>query len=312
MNKNSKIFIAGHNGLVGKSIVDKLKSKNYQNLICVNKNQLDLRDQNKVKKFFKKHKPEYVFLAAAKVGGILSNINNKAEFIYDNLLIQNNVIHFSYINGVKKLIFLGSNCIYPKQLNRPLKESDLIYGNFEKSNDAYAIAKIAGIKMCQSYNQQYKTNFLTLIPASIFGGNDKFDIRNSHFLTSLINKVLELKYKKKKELVIWGNGEPKREVIYQTDVALACIYFMKKKRIKHDVINIGTGQEFKIKEYLKFIIKIINPNHKFRIKYDKTKPNGIKRKILNSNIAKNYGWKSNLAIIKNLKKTILYFSKKYY
>ncbi len=309
MNKKSKIFIAGHNGLVGKSIFQKLKNDEYQNLLYLDKKRLDLRNQLEVNNFFKKNKPEYVFLVAAKVGGILTNINNKAELIYDNILIQSNVIHASYIAGVKKLIFLGSNCIYPKKLNRALKETDLIYGDFEKTNDAYAIAKVAGLKMCQSYNHQYKTNFLTLIPASIFGGNDNFDSQNSHFLTSLINRSIDLKLKKKKFFLVWGNGEPKREVIYQEDVALACIYFMKKKELKHDLINIGSGYEFKIKDYVNFIIKIIDPKHKFKIVYDKKKPNGIKRKLLNSKIAKNYGWKPKFSLIDSIKKTILTYNK---
>ena len=309
MNKKSKIFIAGHNGLVGKSIFQKLKNDEYQNLLYLDKKRLDLRNQLEVNNFFKKNKPEYVFLVAAKVGGILTNINNKAELIYDNILIQSNVIHASYITGVKKLIFLGSNCIYPKKLNRALKETDLIYGDFEKTNDAYAIAKVAGLKMCQSYNHQYKTNFLTLIPASIFGGNDNFDSQNSHFLTSLINRSIDLKLKKKKFFLVWGNGEPKREVIYQEDVALACIYFMKKKELKHDLINIGSGYEFKIKDYVNFIIKIIDPKHKFKIVYDKKKPNGIKRKLLNSKIAKNYGWKPKFSLIDSIKKTILTYNK---
>ncbi len=309
MNKKSKIFIAGHKGLVGKSILQKLKDDKYENLIYLDKKRLDLRNQLKVNNFFKKKKPDYVFLVAAKVGGILTNINHKAEFIYDNILIQSNVIHASYLYGVKKLIFLGSNCIYPKKINRPLKETDLIYGDFEKTNDAYAVAKVSGIKMCQSYNLQYKTNFLTLIPSSIFGSNDNFDQKNSHFLTSLINRSIKLKLRKKKKFVVWGNGEPKREVIYQEDVALACVYFMKKKVLKHDVINIGTGFELKIKDYIKLIFKMIEPKHKFKIIYDKKKPNGIKRKILNSSVANNYGWKPKFSLIDSIKKTISTYTK---
>jgi len=308
MNKNSKIFIAGHNGLVGKTILEILKKEKYKNLLYIEKNKLDLRNQLKVNRYFDKNRPEYVFLLAAKVGGILTNINQKAELIYDNILIQSNIIHASYKTGVKKLLFLGSNCIYPKKLNRPLKETDLNFGDFEKTNDAYAVAKVSGIKMCQSYNYQYKTNFLTLIPSSIFGSNDHYNENNSHFLTSLINRLIEFKFNKKKNFLIWGNGEPKREVIYQDDVALACIYFMKKKKLRHDIINIGSGYELKIKNFLHILLKIIKPKKKFNIYFDKKKPNGIKRKVLNSKIAYSYGWKPKFTLLEGLKRTIKSYS----
>ncbi len=290
MNKNSKIYVAGHNGLVGSAILRMLKKKGYKNILVRSKLSLDLTDQLKVFKFFKKYRPDFIFLAAAKVGGIYSNNKYRADFIYSNLTIQNNVIHAAFQNKIKNLIFLGSSCVYPRNCKQPIKEKYLLSGKLEKTNDAYAVAKIAGIKMCESYNLQYKTNYKCIMPTNTFGPNDNYDSLNSHFLPAVIKKVHELKKKNKKKLVLWGNGRAKREVIYVDDIADACIHFMKKK-VKENVINIGTGKDYTINTYAKLIIDLICPGKKIKIIYDKTKPNGTPRKVLDISLAKKYGWK---------------------
>ena len=290
MNKNSKIYVAGHKGLVGSAILRKLKEKGYKKIITRDKSKLDLTNQLKVNQFLKKHKPDFIFLAAAKVGGIYSNNRFKADFIYSNLSIQNNVIHSAYLNNIKNLIFLGSSCVYPRNCPQPIKEKYLLDGKLEKTNDAYAIAKIAGIKMCESYNQQYKMNFKCIMPTNTFGPNDNYDNLNSHFLPALIKKIHNIKKNKKSKLVLWGNGLAKREVVYVDDIADACIYFMRKK-IKENVINIGTGKDYTIKTYAKLILNLICPQKKVRVIYDKTKPNGTPRKVLDISLAKKYGWK---------------------
>ena len=301
INKNSKIYVAGHNGLIGSAILRKLKDKGYSNIIYRSKKQLDLKSQAKVLNFLKKQKPNFIFIAAAKVGGIYANNKYKAEFIFDNLSIQSNLIHSAYLTGIKNLIFLGSSCVYPRNCKQPIKESYLLTGELEKTNDAYAIAKIAGIKMCESYNYQYKTNYKCLMPTNTFGPNDNYDTLNSHFFAALIKKSHQLKLNNKNELKLWGNGKAKREVIYVDDIADACIYFMKKK-IKETVVNIGTGNDYTIKEYAKKILSQIIPNKKILIKYDFRKPNGTPRKVLDVSLAKKYGWcsktKLNEAILK--------------
>ena len=229
INKNSKIYVAGHNGLVGSAIVRKLKKKGYTKIIVRDKSNLDLTNQSKVYQFIKKQKPDFIFIAAAKVGGIYSNDKYRADFIFNNLSIQNNIIHGAFSNGVRNLIFLGSSCVYPRNCPQPIKEKYLLDGKLEKTNDAYSIAKIAGIKMCESYNAQYRTNFKCIMPTNTFGPNDKYDTLNSHFLPALIKKIHNLKVGKKSRLVLWGNGLAKREVIYVDDIADACIFFMKKK-----------------------------------------------------------------------------------
>ena len=310
INKNSKIFVAGHNGLVGSAIVRKLKSKGYKNIITINRSILDLTNQNKVLNFLKKKKPKFIFIAAAKVGGIYSNNKYKAEYIYSNLSIQNNLIHAAFKCNIKDLIFLGSSCVYPKLCKQPIKEEFLLNGKLEKTNEPYAIAKIAGIKMCESYNYQYKTNYRCLMPTNTFGPNDNYDPLNSHFFPSLIRKIHNLKNKKSKNLVIWGDGSPKREVIFVDDIADACIFFMKKK-IKQTLINIGTGKDYTIKEYAFLINKIINPEKKLKIKLDKTKPNGTPRKVLNVKLAKNYGWEAKTDIKSAIKITYKDYLKKH-
>tara|TARA_B110000971_G_C19980256_1_gene487003 strand:+ start:575 stop:1516 length:942 start_codon:yes stop_codon:yes gene_type:complete len=308
---NSKIYIAGHKGLVGSAILRKLKKKGYKKILTADKSKLDLTNQFKVHNFLKKEKPKFIFIAAAKVGGIYSNKKYPAEFIYNNLIIQNNIIHSAYLCNIKDLIFLGSSCVYPRLCKQPIKEDYLLSGPLEKTNEAYAIAKIAGIKMCESYNLQFKTNYKCLMPTNTFGPNDSYSVLNSHFFPSLIKKIHDIKVNDKKELIIWGDGSPKREVVYVDDIADACIYFMKKK-FKETIVNIGTGRDYSIKEYAKIILNLILPNKKIRIRYDKSKPNGTPRKVMDVSLAKKYGWRSKIDLKEAIKLTYIdYLSKNY-
>ena len=309
INVKSKIYVAGHNGLVGSAILRKLKLKGYKNVIFRSKKQLDLTNQKHVQKFLKKNKPDFIFIAAAKVGGIYSNDKYRAEFIFDNLSIQLNLIHSAYLCGVKDLIFLGSSCVYPRNCKQPIKESYLLTGELEKTNDAYAVAKIAGIKMCESYNIQYKTNYKCLMPTNTFGPNDNYNALNSHFFPALIKKVHDLKLNNTKELTLWGNGLAKREIIYVDDLADACIHFMKKK-FKESAINIGTGKDYSIKQYAKLILNQIIPQKNIKIKYDSSKPNGTPRKVLDVKLANKYGWKSKTKLEEAIVKTYQNFLKK--
>ena len=302
INLKSKIYVAGHKGLVGSAIIRKLKKKGYKNIIFRSKKQLDLKNQKKVYSFLKRNKPDFIFIAAAKVGGIYSNDKYRAEFIFDNLSIQANIIHSAYLCGIKNLIFLGSSCVYPRNCKQPIKESYLLTGELEKTNDAYAIAKIAGIKMCESYNIQYKTNYKCLMPTNTFGPNDNYDTLNSHFLPALIKKVHDLKLNNKKELILWGNGLAKREVIYVDDIADACIFFMKKNFFG-TILNIGTGKDFSIKQYAKIILNQIIPKNKIKIRYDLSKPNGTLRKVLDIKLANKYGWKPKIKLDEAITKT---------
>lgn len=308
INIYSKIYVAGHKGLVGSAIIRRLKKKGYKNIIYRTKKQLDLKNQKKVLNFLKVQKPDFIFIAAAKVGGIYSNNKYKAEFIFDNISIQSNLIHSAYLNGIKNLIFLGSSCVYPRDCRQPIKESYLLTGELEKTNDSYAVAKIAGIKMCESYNYQYNTNYKCLMPTNTFGPNDNYNILNSHFFPALIKKSHQLKIKNQNELILWGNGKAKREVVYVDDVADACIYFMKKKT-RESLINIGTGEDYTIKEYAKKILKQIIPNKKISIKYDLKKPNGTPRKVLDINLAKKYGWYPKTNLNDAISKTYNHFLK---
>ena len=302
INKNSKIFVAGHNGLVGSAIVRKLKNKGYKKIITETKFNLDLTNQIKVFNFFKKKKPDFIFIAAAKVGGIYSNNKYKADFIYSNLSIQNNIIHSAFRCKIKNLIFLGSSCVYPRLCRQPIKENYLLNGELEKTNEPYAIAKIAGIKMCESYNYQYRTNYRCLMPTNTFGPNDNYDSLNSHFFPSLIKKIHKIKKENKNKLIVWGDGTPKRELIYVDDVADACVYFMKKKT-KEVTINIGTGKDYSIEQYAKILLKIIYPEKKVKIVFDKSKPNGTPRKVLDISLAKKYGWSAQTNIKEAIKIT---------
>ena len=302
INFNSKIYIAGHRGLVGSAIVRQLKKKGYKKILTVDKSKLDLTNQSKVYNFLKKERPKFIFIAAAKVGGIYSNNKYPAEFIYNNLIIQSNLIHSAYLCSIKDLIFLGSSCVYPRLCKQPIKEEYLLDSPLEKTNEAYALAKIAGIKMCESYNFQFKTNYKCLMPTNTFGPNDNYNTLNSHFFPSLIKKIHEIKSKDKNELIIWGDGSPKREVVYVDDIADACVYFMKKK-FKETMVNIGTGLDFSIKEYAKIILNLILPNKKIKIRYDKSKPNGTPRKVMDVSLAKKYGWRSKIDLKEAIKLT---------
>tara|TARA_B100001250_G_C19723520_1_gene754958 strand:+ start:273 stop:1205 length:933 start_codon:yes stop_codon:yes gene_type:complete len=293
INKNSKIYVAGHNGLVGSAILRKLKEKKYKNIITVERRKLDLLNQKDVFSFFKRQKPDLVIIAAAKVGGVYHNNLDRADFIYENLQIQNNLIYGSFKNKVKQLVFLGSSCIYPKNSKQPLKEDYLLSGKLEETNEPYAIAKIAGVKMCEAFNKQYKTNYICLMPTNTYGPNDNYNSLNSHFFPALIKKAHECKIKNKKTLEIWGTGKPLRELIFVDDIAEACIFFLKKK-IKETVLNIGTGRDMRIKDYADFLINQLKLNVK--VKYNKKKPDGTYRKVMDVTKAKNYGWKAKISL----------------
>ena len=307
VSKKSFIFVTGHKGLVGSSLLRRLKFHGYKNIIIKTKKELDLRDQNKVSNFFKKNKIDAVINAAGKVGGILANDKYKANFIYDNISIQNNIIHSSYKNKIKNLIFLGSSCIYPRNCKQPIKEKYILTGDLEKTNEPYAIAKIAGIKMCDSYNFQYKTNYKCLMPCNLYGPGDNYNLHDSHFLPALVSKIHNAKIKNKKFIKIWGTGAPKRELMYVDDLADACIYFLNKKT-KETLINVGSGMEKSIIEYAKFIINELNLN--LKIKKDLTKPDGTPRKIVDISIAKKYGWKAKVDFKEGFKKTYFDYKKK--
>ena len=307
INIKSKVFIAGHNGMLGSSIFRKLKNKGYKNIITVDRKKLDLRNQNAVEKFFKNRKPDVVIAAAARVGGIKANIENPANFISDNLQIQTNLISLSHTYNVEKLILFGSSCIYPKYLNKPIKENQLMSGVLEKTNESYAVAKIAGIKMIESFNKQYKRNYICLMPCNLFGPNDNYDLKNSHFLPALIKKIYlaSKKSKKNKIVKLWGTGKPLREVLYVDEVADACEFFLRKK-INETLINIGSTTEMTIKEYADLIKKKIDPEVLIKFNNDK-KLDGVMRKKLNLSLASQYGWKPKMNFLKVLDKIIVEF-----
>lgn len=306
MNKNAKIFVAGHNGMVGSSIIRKLILNGYKNIITIDKKDLDLRNQIDVFSFLKDNKPEYVFLAAAKVGGILSNNKYKADFIYDNLMIQSNIIHNSYLNGVNKLLFLGSSCIYPKFSIQPIKEEYLLDGYLEPTNDAYAIAKIAGIKMCQSYNEQYNTNFISVMPTNLYGPGDNYNLDNAHVIPSIIRKMHEAKINNQESVEIWGTGDVMREFMHVDDLADACLFLMNNYN-SSDIINIGTGKDLTIKE-LSFMIKQV-VGYKGNIIFNSYKLEGTPRKILDVSKLNKIGWHYKIELNDGLSKTYSYFLK---
>ena len=288
LKKNTKIFLAGHNGMVGSAILRKLHENGFNNIITQNRKKLDLLNQSKTFKFLKKNKPKFVIIAAARVGGIVANIKFKSQFFYENLQIQNNLIHGSYLAGVKNLFLLGSSCIYPKYCKQPMKEDYLLTGPLEQSNDGYALAKIAGVKMCEYYSKTYNLNFKSLMPPNLYGPNDNYDLNNSHFYPALIKKIYIAKKTNKKDLLIWGSGKAKRELMFVNDFADSVIYFMRKK-IKEPFLNIGTGQNFSITWYAKFLMSKLKV--KLKIRYDKSKPDGMPKKCLDIKRARKYGWK---------------------
>lgn len=306
MKKDSLIYVAGHNGLVGSAIVRELNKKGYKNILTRTRQELDLLDSSAVKNFFEKEKPEYVFLSAAKVGGIVANSTFPAEFIYQNLVIQNNIIHNAYLSKVKKLLFLGSSCIYPKLAKQPIKEEYLLTGTLEETNDAYAIAKIAGIKMCQSYNKQYGTNFISTMPTNLYGKGDNFDLQTSHVIPAMIRKFDDAKNSKAKEVVLWGSGKPKREFLYVDDLAEACVFLMNNYA-GSEIINVGTGTDLTIKSLAELIKKIVGFDGK--IVWDKTKPDGTPRKLLNVKKINKLGWTAKTGLETGIKKTYLEYKK---
>ena len=306
MEKNSKIYLAGHRGLVGSAISRKLRAEGYNNLVLKTKDELDLMDQSAVALFFKKTKPEYVFLAAAKVGGILANNTYPAQFIYENLQIQNNIIHQSYLNGVKKLLFLGSSCIYPRECPQPIKEEYLLTGPLEPTNEPYALAKIAGLKMCQSYNRQYGTNFISVMPTNLYGPNDNFDLDDSHVLPALIRKFHEGKINSSPTVVVWGTGSPKREFLHIDDLADACVFLMNNYN-DSEIINIGTGVDITIKKLAELIKNIID--YKGEINWDTTKLDGTPRKLLDVSKVESLGWRHKIDLRQGLAMTCDWFLK---
>lgn len=293
MEKKSKIYVAGHKGMVGSAIIRKLKAAGYENLLVSTSKELDLRDQEAVRKFFEANKPEYVFLAAAKVGGILANDKYKAEFLYDNLMIQNNVIHQSYKNGVKKLMFLGSSCIYPKMAPQPLKEEYLLTGLLEPTNEPYAIAKIAGIKMCDAYRYQYGCNYISVMPTNLYGPNDNYDLNTSHVLPALIRKFHEAKMTNAPNVTVWGSGTPLREFLHADDLADACFYLMQNYD-EAGFVNIGIGEDSSIADLAALIKAVVG--YEGNIVWDSTKPDGTPRKLMDVSKLTGLGWKARISL----------------
>ncbi len=293
MQLNSKIFVAGHRGMVGSAIVKNLQQKGFTNIVTRTSSELNLINQQDVADFFATEKPEYVFLAAAKVGGIVANATYKADFIYENILIQSNVIQESYKNKVKKLLFLGSTCIYPKMAPQPMKEDYLLTGLLEESNDAYAIAKIAGIKMCDAYRSQYNCNFISVMPTNLYGLNDNYDLQNSHVLPALLRKFHEAKQNNHSEVTVWGSGTPLREFLHASDMADACVYLMQNYN-EAGFVNIGTGEEISIYDLAILIKDIVG--YQGEIIFDATKPDGTPRKLTDTTKLHTLGWKHTISL----------------
>lgn len=303
MNKDSKIYVAGHRGMVGSAIVANLTEKGFTNIITKTSNELDLTNQIAVANFFADEQPEYVFLAAAKVGGIVANNTYRAQFIYENMMIQNNVIHHSYLNNVKKLMFLGSSCIYPKLAPQPLKEEYLLTGLLEETNEPYAIAKIAGIKMCDAYRDQYGCNFISVMPTNLYGFNDNYDLQNSHVLPALLRKFHEAKLNNEEKVEVWGTGTPLREFLHATDMADACVFLMENYNDR-GFVNIGSGKEISIKDLALLVKDIVG--FKGTIYFNTEKPDGTPRKLMDVSKLKNLGWEYKISLkegIENVYKT---------
>lgn len=298
MRLDSKIYVAGHRGLVGSAIVRNLKERGYTNIIFRTHSELDLRDKNEVDLFFKEEKPEYVFLAAAKVGGIVANNTYPADFILENLEIQNNVISLAYKYNVKKLMFLGSSCIYPRDCPQPIKEEYLLSGYLEITNEAYALAKISGLKMCQYFNKQYRTNFISVMPTNLYGPYDNFDLETSHVMPALIRKFHEAKKNNKEYVEVWGTGKPLREFLYSDDMADACIYLMNNYN-GNEFFNIGTGREISIRELAYLIKEVVS--FEGDIVFDESKPDGTPRKLLDVSKLNNIGWKYKMELVDGIR-----------
>ncbi len=304
LNKEDKIYVAGHKGLVGSAILRKLEKEGFNNIVVKTRNELDLTCEKQVYEFFEKENIDYVFLAAAKVGGIYANDTYPADFIFQNLKIQTNIIDASYRYSVKKLLFLGSSCIYPKMCPQPMKEEYLLSGHLESTNEAYAVAKIAGIKMCQAYNRQYCTNFISVMPTNLYGINDNFELNNSHVLPALIRKFYEAKEQNKPEVVIWGTGTPKREFLFVEDLADACLFLINTYN-SSEIINIGTGEDISIMELAEKIKDIIGFEGK--IVFDETKPDGTPRKLLDVSKLHSLGWKHRTSLEKGIEQTFEWY-----
>lgn len=298
MEKKSKIYVAGHRGMVGSAILRKLEKQGFQNLLVRTSAELDLRDSYAVRDFFKQEKPELVFLAAAKVGGIMANNTYKADFLYENLMIQNNVIYNAHINDIRKLLFLGSSCIYPKMAPQPLKEEYLLTGTLEPTNEPYAIAKIAGIKMCDSYRSQYNRNFISAMPTNLYGPNDNYDLNTSHVLPAMIRKFHEAKLDGNRDVTLWGSGTPLREFLHVDDLAEACVFMMEHYN-DYGQVNIGVGQDLSIRELAALIQKIVG--HQGNIIWDTTKPDGTPRKLMDVSKIYAMGWKARISLEAGIK-----------
>jgi GDP-L-fucose synthase len=308
MNKSDKIYIAGHRGMVGSAILKRLQSEGFTNFALKASSELDLRNQEAVNSFFENEKPDFVFMAAAKVGGILANNIYRAEFLYDNIMIQNNIIHASYKNNVNKLLFLGSSCIYPKLAPQPLKEEYLLSGELEPTNEPYAIAKIAGIKLCDGYRSQYGCNFISVMPTNLYGSNDNYDLNNSHVLPAFIRKFHEAKIKNDPEVIIWGSGKPRREFLHADDLAEACFFLMNKYN-EAGFINIGTGEDIEINELAILIKNIIG--YTGNLKHDSSKPDGTPRKLLDITKLKTMGWLPKIGLEEGIRKAYKDFLSKH-
>jgi len=304
MQKNERIFVAGHKGLVGSAIVRKLQAEGYPNLILRSHKELDLMRQAEVEAFFRREKPEYVFLVAAKVGGILANNTYPATFIYENLLIESNVIHSAYAAGTKKLLFLGSSCIYPRDCAQPMKEEYLLSGKLEPTNEPYAIAKIAGIRMCQSYNRQYGTKFVSVMPTNVYGPGDNFDLETSHALPALIRKFHDAKMEGNNVVTVWGSGTPRREFLHVDDLADACLFIMKHYD-ENEMINIGVGKDITISELSELIKQIVEFNGEIR--YDNSKPDGTPRKLLDVSRLDALGWQPKIPLREGIEMTYRWY-----
>ncbi len=298
MNKNSKIFVAGHRGMVGSAIIRKLETQGFINIVVRTSKELDLRNQQQVIDFFGAEKPEYVFLAAAKVGGIVANNTYRADFLYENLMIQSNVINQAYQNGVKKLLFLGSSCIYPKMCPQPIKEEYLLTGLLEQTNEPYAIAKISGLKMCEAYRSQYGADFISVMPTNLYGPNDNYDLKNSHVLPALIRKFYEAIRDGKQEVEIWGSGKPMREFLHVDDLADAC-YFIMQNYSEAGFLNIGTGVDLSIGDLAQLVKKVSGFNGE--LKFDASKPDGTPRKLLDVSALHSLGWKHRISLEEGVK-----------
>jgi GDP-L-fucose synthase len=304
MKPDAKIFVAGHRGLVGSAILRRLKKAGFSDLLCRSSRQLDLRDQGAVARFFRREMPEYVFLAAARVGGIRANSTYPAQFIYDNLMIEANVIHQAYLHGVKKLLFLGSSCIYPKFAPQPMKEEALLSGKLEPTNEPYALAKIAGLKMCQAYNRQYGTCFISAMPTNLYGPGDNFDLLDSHVIPALLGRFHLARLSGAPEVTVWGSGNPRREFLHVDDLAEACLFLMERYSAS-EIINVGVGQDLTVRELAEMTARVVG--FKGLLSFDASQPDGTPRKLLDISLLSAMGWQARIPLEEGLRRTYRWF-----